>query len=86
MEATAFEQFQAIVRYVCSRLRHHIWVIAINDGAKVASKTPRKKRAVIRPLKFLAAPMQATTVPQQKRLSETHFPTGNLTRANDERG
>ena len=86
MAATAFEQFQARVRYVCSRLRHHIWVMAMNDGADVDSKTPRKNLAVIRPLKLVAAPVQATAAPQQNTLNVTHLPTGRRIRASDESG
>jgi hypothetical protein len=36
-----------------------------NEGKMVASKAPRKARAVMRPLKFVAAAVQAVTIPQE---------------------
>lgn len=41
------------------------------DVPTVASKIPRKKRAVMRPLKSVAAAVLATTIPQRKTLKNT---------------
>lgn len=56
-------EYHKVVRWVCSRRRHHIAVIVTNVGATVASKRPKKNRAVIRVEKLRAEVMQLSVIP-----------------------
>jgi hypothetical protein len=47
----------------------------------VASKTPKKNRAMIKPVKFLAAAVQMVTVDQAIMLNMTQYLTGRTIKA-----
>jgi len=74
-----FIEYQAATRTVCSRRLHHICVMATKAGAMLASKVPRKKRAVRRPPKLCAAAMQDSVAPQNSTMVALNFPMGSLT-------
>lgn len=50
-------------------------LIRTKDGRMVASKAPSRIRQMIRPVKFVAAPVQAVTIDQEIILNMTQYLT-----------
>ena len=78
MPATEREIWYAIVRNDCSRRVHHICVMSTNDGRMVASKMPRKIRAVSKPAKLVAAAARQCP-PVEARLCKPDSPVQMVT-------
>jgi hypothetical protein len=57
-----FPQNQIPWRSGCSEVLYHREVIKVNPGDRLASVHPRKKRATIKPVKFVVAAWQARII------------------------
>lgn len=83
---TPFIAFQALVTIVCSLRRHHIVVTATQDGAIMASNTPRQNRRPSSEEKSVHAVITACDAPQRNTAPAMTLPYGSLTRTKAARG